>query len=203
MKYLLTHKHEIGFLYIREKKQHQVIFRKKNEPDQILNFTEKEDPGTFVTIRSFHYLCLNTKETLEFSKEDILHITESEKEQRRRLESFIESRSPAMMKVIRMLKDNSFVNESHLILENIKTDDWFRSKHHFLFRSTLLIGFFICITYDANKKEFDDCFVHTEDPFYELFNLYRSHDDDDKRIRRDLIPIMKRDKTIRLKLLLL
>ncbi|PDY82779.1 hypothetical protein [Bacillus cereus] len=199
----LTHEHEIGFLFV-ERNKHSMTFRKKNESDIVWFFTDKEDIGTFHIIRSFHYLCLQTKGSLEFTREEFLYISNDRKHQIERFESFIESQSSTMFEVIRIIKDNSFVDESHLILENMKTDDFYRTKHYFVFRSTLIGGLYICMIYDSVKKEFNDCFVHTEeDTLYELYSLYRSHDDTDRRILRKFAPILEKNKTLRLKLLLL
>ncbi|PDY82778.1 hypothetical protein [Bacillus cereus] len=196
----LTHEHTIEINKTKKPFLYHYSFIKPDETTQVLTITSKEYKQIRGLIDSFYYLCRETKEEIEFTKEDLFYITFSEFYQAERLERFIEYQSMSMLEVVQIVSNDLFVDESYMVFESMEPIEHQETKHHIVCRSTMLSELHFSVDYDEEKKEFYNYFIN---PGRYLFHLYRIFDHDvySERVKNEFIAVVRKQKQIRLKFL--
>ncbi|MGR9594430.1 hypothetical protein [Bacillus thuringiensis] len=196
----LTHEHAIEVHKTKKPSLYHCSFIKEDEPTQVLTITPKEYKQIQGLIDCFYYLCLETKESIEFTKEDLFYITFSEFYQAERLERFVEYQSMDMLEVVQIVSNDLFIDESYMVFESMEPIRYYYTRHQIICRSTMLSELYFSVDYDEDKKEFYNYSVH---PGTYLFHLYRifEHDVYSERVKNEFIAVVKKQKQIRLKFL--
>lgn len=116
----LTYEHKMEVQRKKRPQMYQHSFIKEGEPTQILTLTVKEHKKVHGIIDCFYYLCRETKEEIEFTKEDLSYIAFSEFYQAERLERFVEYQSMAMLEVVQIVSNDLFIDESYMVFESME-----------------------------------------------------------------------------------
>lgn len=196
----LTHDHIIEVHKTKKPFLYHYSFIKEGEPTQVLTITSKEYKRIRGLIDSFYYLCRETKEEIEFKKEDLFYITFSEFYQAERLERFIEYQSMQMFEIVQIVSNDLFIDESYMVFESMEPIGYYDTKHQIICRSTMLSELHFSVDYDEDKKEF---YNYSVNPGRYLFHLYCVFDHDvySERVKNEFIAVVRRQKQIRLKFL--
>ncbi|MCG3791520.1 hypothetical protein LT338_27500 [Bacillus sp. UTDS19-33BHI26] len=179
---------------------YQHSFIKEGEPTQILTLTVKEYKRVHGIIDSFYYLCRETKEEIEFTKEDLFYITFSEFYQSERLERFIEYQSMTMLEVVQIVSNDLYIDESYMVFESMELIDPYDTKYQIVCRSTMLSELQFCIDYDKETREFHNYFIYTGRYLFHLYRMFE-HDVYSERVKNEFITVVKKQKQIRLNFL--
>lgn len=196
----LTYEHKMEIKRTKRPQMYHYSFVKDGEPTQILILTTKEHKKVHGIIDSFYYLCRETKEEIEFTKEDLLYIAFSEFYQAERLERFVEYQSMAMLEVVQIVSNDLFIDESYIVFESMEPIYHYDTRHQIVCRSTMLSELQFSIDYDKETKEFCNYFIHPGGYLFHLYCIFE-HDVYSERVKNEFIAVVKKQRQIRLNFL--